>query len=160
MKMEIRIRKAEEKDAQKIAEMLIGIGALHHNGRPDIYKDNLQKYNESDILDILKDENSPIYVAADEEDVVAGYAFCQIKAVENNKALMDREFMYIDDFCVDEKYRKQHIGQTLIQSVLEEAKKIGVDGIELNVWEFNENAIKFYEKCGFTTQKREMEIKL
>lgn len=158
--MEIKIRKAEPKDAEKIAEMLIGIGALHHNGRPDIYRDNLQKYNEKDILEILKDENSPIYVAADESDEVAGYAFCQIKTVENNKALVDRTFMYIDDFCVDEKYRKQHIGKNLMQGVLEEAKKIGVKSIELNVWEFNENAIRFYEKCGFTTQKREMEIVL
>ncbi len=156
--MEIKIRKAEPKDAIKIAEMLIGIGELHHNGRPDIYKDNLQKYNERDILEILKDESTPVYVAADEEDNVAAYAFCQIKEVSESKALVGRKFMYIDDFCVDEKYRKMHIGQTLIQAVTEEAKKMGIPSIELNVWEFNESAIKFYEKCGFVTQKREMEI--
>ena len=158
--MEIKIRKAEPKDAPKIAEMLIGIGELHHNGRPDIYKDNLQKYNENDILQILKDENAPIFVAADENDAVAGYAFCQIKTVEDSKALVGRKFLYIDDFCVDEKYRKMHIGQTLMSAVTEETRKMGIDTIELNVWEFNESAIKFYEKCGFTTQKREMEIKL
>lgn len=158
--MEIRIRKAEPKDAEKIAEMLIGIGALHHNGRPDIYKDNLQKYNEKDIIEILKCEDSPIFVAADEDDNVAGYAFCQLKTVEENKAFVGRRFLYIDDFCVDEKYRKQHIGQTLLKAVTDEAKKMNVASIELNVWEFNESAIKFYEKCGFTTQKREMEIKL
>lgn len=158
--MEIRIRKAEKKDAPKIAEMLVGIGALHHNGRPDIYKDNLQKYNESDILGILQDETSPVYVAADENDAVAGYAFCQIKEVKESKTLVGRKFMYIDDFCVDEKYRKMHIGQTLMQAVSEEARKMNVSSIELNVWEFNESAIKFYEKCGFNTQKREMEIVL
>ncbi len=158
--MEVKIRKAEPRDAVKIAEMLIGIGALHHNGRPDIYKAKLQKYNENDVLEILKDENSPIYVAADENDEVAGYAFCQIKTVENNKALVDRKFMYIDDFCVDEKYRKQHIGKHLMETVAEEARKMKVESIELNVWEFNESAINFYEKCGFTTQRREMEIKL
>ena len=158
--MEIRIRKAESKDAQKIAEMLIGIGTLHHNGRPDIYKDNLQKYNESDILEILKNESMLIYVAVDDEDSVAAYAFCQVKEVSESKALVGRKFMYIDDFCVDEKYRKMHIGQTLMQAITEEAKKIGISGIELNVWEFNESAIKFYEKCGFVTQKREMEIVL
>lgn len=158
--MKIKVRKAEEKDAPKIAEMLISIGALHHNGRPDIYKANLQKYNEKDVLRILEDENAPIFVAADEEDKVAGYAFCVIKTVENSNALVDRKFLYIDDFCVDEKYRKRHVGQTLMQAVTEEAKKMGIDTIELNVWEFNESAVKFYEKCGFTTQKREMEIKL
>ncbi len=156
--MKVTFRKAEPKDATKIAEMLIGIGALHHNGRPDIYKDNLQKYNESDVLEILKDKNMPVYVMADEKDEVAAYAFCQIKEVSESKALVGRKFMYIDDFCVDEKYRKMHIGQTLMEKVTEEARKMDVSSIELNVWEFNESAIKFYEKCGFTTQKREMEI--
>ncbi len=157
--MDIKIRKAEAKDAVQIAEMLIDIGALHHNGRPDIYKDNLQKYNEEDIKKILKDKNTPIYVAVNEETVL-GYVFCQIKTVESNKALVDRKYMYIDDFCVNKNYRKQHIGRMLMDAVFEETRKMEISSIQLNVWEFNESAIRFYEKCGFTTQKREMEIKL
>ena len=156
--MKMQFRKASEKDAPKIAEMLIGIGALHHNGRPDIYKDNLQKYNEEDILLILKDKNSPVFVAADEDDNVAGYAFCIIRSIEETKAFVSRKFLYIDDFCVDEKYRKMHVGTFMMESLLREAKKMDISSIELNVWEFNESAVKFYEKCGFSTQKREMEI--
>lgn len=158
MKMEIKIRKAEEKDAPKIADMLLSIGELHHNGRPDIYRDSLQKYNEKDIIEILKDSEAPIYVAADENDSVVGYAFCQIKNVSSSTAFADRKFVYIDDFCVDEKYRKQHIGKKLLNTVTEEARKMGVGSVELNVWEFNENAVRFYESCGFKTQRREMEI--
>lgn len=156
--MAVKVRKAQLKDVQKIAEMLRSIGELHHLGRPDIYKDNLQKYNEQEIEEILKDENSPIFVAADENDDVAGYAFCIIKEVADTKALVGRRFMYIDDFCVDEKHRKQNIGKQLMQQVIEEGRKMNISSIELNVWEFNGNAVKFYEKCGFTTQKREMEI--
>ena len=40
------------------------------------------------------------------------------------------------------------------------AKELDCDNIELNVWEFNESAMKFYEKMGMTTQRRFMEIKL
>lgn len=156
--MELNFRKAQGKDAAKIAEMLIDIGALHHKGRPDIYKDNLQKYNEEDIKRILGDENSPIFVATDEEDNVAAYAFCIIKTVEASKSLVERKFLYIDDFCVDKKYRKMNIGTFLVEKIVNEARTINVASIELNVWEFNEGAINFYEKCGFTTQKREMEI--
>lgn len=158
--MNLNFRKACEKDAVKIAEMLIDIGALHHKGRPDVYKANLQKYNEKEITEILKDEKSPVYVVTDEEDNVAGYAFCIIKTVEETKALVGRKYLYIDDFCVDGKYRKAGVGTFLMEKVLEEAKKSDVSSIELNVWEFNENAIKFYEKCGFRTQKKEMEFVL
>ena len=156
--MKLNFRKAQEKDAFKIAEMLIDIGALHHNGRPDVYKGNLQKYNEKEVTEILKNENSPVYVVADEEDNVAGYAFCIIRITEETKALVGRKYLYIDDFCVDPQYRKAGVGRFLMEKVLEEAKKSDVSSIELNVWEFNEGAIKFYEKCGFKTQKREMEI--
>ena len=156
--MKLNFRKAMTKDAVKIAEMLIGIGTLHHNGRPDVYKGNLQKYNEQDILEILREENSPVFVATDEDDNVVGYAFCIIKTVEETKALVGRKFLYIDDFCVDENCRNMNVGKFIMENVVKEAKKTDVSSIELNVWEFNEGAIKFYEKCGFRTQKREMEI--
>ena len=158
--MKIKVRKAQNKDAVKIAKMLISIGELHHTGRPDIYRDNLQKYDENDILEFLKDENSPIFVATDENDEVAGYAFCQIKTVNQTDALVGRKYVYIDDFCTDEKYRRQNVGSTLMDYVKTEIKKMGIESIELNVWEFNDSAIKFYEKCGFVTLRREMEIKI
>lgn len=158
--MKIKVRKAQNKDAVKIAKMLISIGELHHTGRPDIYRENLQKYDENDILEILKDENSPIFVATDENDEVAGYAFCQIKTVNQTDALVGRKYVYIDDFCTDEKYRRQNVGSMLMDYVKTEIKKMGIESIELNVWEFNDSAIKFYEKCGFVTQRREMEIKI
>ena len=34
------------------------------------------------------------------------------------------------------------------------------DFLMLNVWEFNENAVRFYEEYGFKTRTRHMEIKL
>ena len=40
------------------------------------------------------------------------------------------------------------------------AKEINVDNLELNVWNFNKQAISFYEHMGFTVQKSTMEIKL
>lgn len=33
-------------------------------------------------------------------------------------------------------------------------------GIELKMWEFNEEALKFYESVGFTTYRRYTELKL
>ncbi len=153
-------RKAEKKDAAKIAEMLIRIGALHHKGRPDIYKAHLQKYDENGILELLKDENTLIFVAADDADSVVGYAFCQIKRVEESHAFEKREYLYIDDFCVDEELRGQHIGTFLMENIFAKTREMGIEKIELNVWEFNSSAIKFYEKSGFKTQRRQMEFLL
>lgn len=48
----------------------------------------------------------------------------------------------------------------LIEEVKKEAKVINCNKIELNCWEFNENAMKFYEKIGLKTQRRIMEIEI
>ena len=39
-----------------------------------------------------------------------------------------------------------------------EAKKNGCDRMDLDVWEFNDGARRFYERWGFATQKRRMDM--
>nr|MCR4790816.1 GNAT family N-acetyltransferase [Treponemataceae bacterium] len=64
---------------------------------------------------------------------------------------------YIDDLCVDENIRGQHIGKSLYDYVLQFAKEEGCYNLTLNVWTLNPNAMKFYEKCGLLPQKIGME---
>ena len=42
----------------------------------------------------------------------------------------------------------------------EYAKEKNCGFLMLNVWEFNENAVAFYEKYGFSTRTRHMELKI
>ena len=65
--------------------------------------------------------------------------------------------LYIDDLCVDEKSRGQHIGRAIYEYVLKFAKENGCYNVTLNVWACNESAMKFYEKCGLSVQKIGME---
>ncbi|MEG1742420.1 MAG: GNAT family N-acetyltransferase, partial [Acetivibrio sp.] len=71
--------------------------------------------------------------------------------------LADIKTLYIDDLCVDEKIRGQHIGKTLYEDVVEFAKKQNCYNLTLNVWSCNEEALHFYEKCGLNPQKIGME---
>ena len=45
----------------------------------------------------------------------------------------------------------------LIAFCREEARKKGFLRMELDMWEFNEGALKFYESVGFRTYRRYME---
>ena len=64
----------------------------------------------------------------------------------------------IDDLCVDECCRGQHIGRTLYDAVLAFARENGCYNVTLNVWSCNESAMRFYEKCGLKPQKVGMEV--
>lgn len=50
------------------------------------------------------------------------------------------------------------IGRALFMFMQEDAKARGFTRIELNMWEFNEGALAFYEALGFTTYRRYMEL--
>jgi ribosomal protein S18 acetylase RimI-like enzyme len=97
-------------------------------------------------------------IMVDENDEVLGYAFCQFIQHIDNNILTDIKTLYIDDLCVDEEKRGMHIGKQLYEYVLDFAKKQGCYNVTLNVWSCNENAMKFYEKCGLVPQKVGMEV--
>ena len=109
-----------------------------------------------DIIEIVKDDNRPIFVAED-DGVVIGYAFCVITDRKDDNVLTDMKNLYIDDLCVDENMRDKHIGTVIYDYVKKYAKEIGCYNLTLNVWSCNESAQKFYERQGLKPQKTTME---
>lgn len=71
---------------------------------------------------------------------------------------MEYKTLYIDDLCVDETLRGQHIGKTLYNFVVGFAKESGCYNLTLNVWSCNQSAMRFYEKCGLKPQKVGLEL--
>ena len=153
----MEIRRAKECDMDGIDRLLLQVLTVHHNGRPDLFKGNTRKYTDEQLKEILHDDKRPVFVAVDEKNDVQGYAFCMFIEHENDNILTDIKTLYIDDLCVDENARGKHIGQELYRYVLSFAKEKGCYNVTLNVWSLNENAMKFYEKCGLVPQKIGME---
>ncbi|MDD7429372.1 MAG: GNAT family N-acetyltransferase [Oscillospiraceae bacterium] len=151
------IRRAAEKDIDGINRLLRQVLEIHHEGRPDLFKTGAKKYNDDELARILDDDGTPVFVAADEDGNVLGYAFCVFIQHSDDNILSEIKTLYIDDLCVDENIRGQHIGKSLYEYVLDFAKKSGCYNVTLNVWYCNESARKFYEKCGLVPQKIGME---
>jgi len=155
--MNVTIRKADIRDIDGIISLLRQVSLLHHEGRPDICNGG-QSYTPDDLGLLIKDKNRPSFVVIVDTDHVAGFCHCEIMRYTEAKFISERTLLYIHDFGVDETYRRQGVGSKLISAVREYALSIGAYDVELGVWEFNENAIRFYEHCGFVTQRRRMEL--
>ncbi len=151
------IRQAIENDIPKIGDLLSQVDMVHHNGRPDIFKIG-RKYSDDELRELLKDEQRPILVSVDENDEVMGYCFCIFQQHINNSVLTDIKTLYIDDLCVDENLRGEHIGKELYEAAVKLAKDSGCYNLTLNVWSLNTSAMKFYESLGLTPQKVGMEL--
>ena len=152
----MKIRFATAEDVPGILNLLQQVGAVHHEGRPDLFRKGAQKYGASQVISMLDASDSPIFVAA-EQGKVLGYGFCKIKAHSQDPVFHDYTELYIDDLCVHEDCRGQHVGTAIYQQILRYAKMRKCHNVTLNVWQFNTSAMKFYEACGLKPQRVFME---
>ena len=150
------IRFAIPEDVPGILELLRQVGRVHHNGRPDIFRSDAQKYGPSQVLAMLDKAETPILVAVEDGNVL-GYCFCQMKTYDRDSVICDHTTCYIDDLCVHENTRGKHVGTALYEATCRYAKSRGCYNITLNVWSCNPSAMAFYEKLGLKPQKVGME---
>lgn len=152
----MNIRRAENKDIPQLDKLLFQVNKVHSDARPDLFKPGAKKYTDEELKAILANDGTPVFAAVDENENILGYAFCVFESAHSS-AMQNRKTLYIDDLCVDEVCRGQHVGTKLYEYVLDFAKREGCYNVTLNVWALNESARKFYEKCGLAVQKIGME---
>lgn len=155
----MEIRRGLEADIPGMIALLHQVGGVHHEIRPDIFRDGALKYDENALKSLLSDKNRPIFVAV-EEGAVLGYCFCVIKDYRGSGVQTDRVEVYIDDLCVDESRRGQGVATALFRHVTQWAQGLGCAFISLNVWRGNDSAMAFYEKMGLTPRHIMLEMKL
>ena len=153
---EINIRSAELRDIPALGRLLYEVHKVHSDVRPDLFKAGARKYTDEQLEEILQSGERPVFVAEQDEQV-AGYAFCSPKQLVGDRSMTDVRTLYIDDLCVDEATRGKHIGTKLYDFVLDFAKRQGYYNVTLNVWADNKAAVEFYEKIGLRVQKIGME---
>lgn len=153
----ITIRRAEDRDAEKVMKLLGEVLELHAKLRPDIFIPGSTKYTREELHGIFRNDDTPVFVAADDSGEVAGYAFCVMKQPPFSTNMKPMKTLYIDDLCVDENCRGQHVGTILFDYVKQFAREQGCYDITLNVWEGN-NAREFYDKMGMFVKETQMEI--
>ncbi len=152
------IKRATPVHADGINKLLRQVLAVHHNGRPDLFKGDTKKYTDEELLEILKDDSRPIFVFSENgTEQVLGYAFCVHQQYTDNNVLTDIKTLYVDDICVDETERGKHVGKALYEYVIDYAGKNGYYNVTLNVWSCNPGAMRFYEKMGMVPFKVGME---
>lgn len=153
------IRRATTEDMEGINSLLRQVLYVHHVDRPDIFRAEGKKYRDDELSAIIADDSTPLFVALDETTgKVLGHCFCAITDVKGHSSLMDCKTLYIDDLCIDESSRGQHIGKALYDFAVNYAKEIGCYNLTLNVWAQNKSALMFYEAMGLGIQKYGMEL--
>jgi len=155
----ITVEKALPRDTADVLSLLEEILRIHHAGRPDIFSDHGAKYTAEDLEKLFSDPMTPSFTVR-EDGAFRGYALCRFVVSDGTPPRHAAKTLYIDDLCVLSDHRGKGLGSAMIEHLKAFAKEENCDRVELNVWEFNLGAMKLYQRCGFSTQRRQLEIKL
>ena len=150
------IKKATMMDFEEIHEIFQEVHDLHLNNTKNTFK-NIDPFTKEEFECVLSDKNSFFLIA--EEIKIIGFIHAFINEREGRKTKFKRT-MHIEHLGVKQTEHNRGIGSKLIEEIKSIAKDNKCDNIILDVYSFNENAIKFYKSKGFKEQRVKMEIEL
>ncbi len=115
----------------------------------DTYKNDLPPLNSSDsFLDNMANKltDNAIFIVCELNEVNLGFA-----AYYANNAKLGEA--YISLIAVNSNYRCNGVGSVILNSIIENVRKLGYNRIKLEVSKDNINGINFYKKNGFVYLK-------
>ncbi|MBQ3265746.1 MAG: GNAT family N-acetyltransferase [Ruminococcus sp.] len=153
------IRFAERDDLEKVNDLRRQVNELHVKGKPEVFKGGFPKELSEYVYEIFDDPLKKI-VVYDSGGAILAFAVLNHITKPENPFMFVRDYLDIDEFGVDEANRRKGIAAQMIAFIRDFAKNEGFSRLELNMWEFNQDALEFYEAVGFTTYRRYMEMDL
>ena len=158
--MKVRVRKATADDYSSLCELFNEMDALHRDALPHIFQQPDGAAREKDYyLGLIADESVALLVAEAGGNLV-GFVHAMVRDVPAFPVFVPRRYATVDGIVVKSGFQNHGIGKILMDKMQEWAIAGCATSIELNVYEFNETAISFYERLGYQTLSRKMSKEL
>ena len=147
---------ARPDDREAVNLLAKQVHAMHVAWRPDIYEMVDEMYPEVRFQDAMKQRQ--LYVAKLDGTVV-GYVLLKIRDYDW-PGVVRRKVMVVDEFCVHDSCRGNGIGKRMMEEARALAKAFRCTDMQLGVYPQNDDAVGFYQKCGFTIRSIDMQRKV
>ena len=158
----MEVRPATPQDVPAVLPMVRKVCAFHEALDPAKYgfRDDPTRMYDRWLVERCTDRRSVFLVAdrAGEPPVLAGFL---VGTVEREIPIYRlKEFGFIHDLWVEEKYRNEGIARQMVTLAIERFRRIGVAQVRLDTAAANEPARNLFAACGFRPSITEMLIEL
>ena len=136
------VERATPADREAI-ERLVAAYIAAEGGRPKVERVSWA------VEQVLKNRFPGVLLVAREKRTLVGVAL----AIYQPSAELGR-MLVIQDFYVDPSVRRKGVGKALAAKLLDEAKAMRIDRVDLEVFPKNEAAAAFWRSLGFRTAGR------
>lgn len=143
-------------DRDAVNELAVESHALHVGWRPDIYSMVEEYFPEKEFSQLIRERK--LYVAKLDNTVV-GFTVLSQHYFEGT-GIVARKVMSVDEFVVHESCRGHGIGKAMMEDIHALARAFRCGDLQLKVYPQNDDAVGFYQKCGFQIQNIGMQKKV
>ena len=147
---------ATSSDRTAVNALARQVHELHVAWRPDIFQMPEELYPIDRFEDCIR--RRELYVAK-LNGIVVGFILLKIKEYDS-PGHVARKVLVVDEICVDQARRNQGIGTEIMIEVRAIAHAFGCTDLQLGVYPQNNEALAFYQKCGFRIRSIDMQMKI
>jgi ribosomal protein S18 acetylase RimI-like enzyme len=125
------------------------VDALHIDREPRIFQNPGKPPRPREYYDSVLSSEEKDLLIAELEGLSVGYLQMELKRVGTDIALLvPQEFAWVCDIVVARAFRRRGVGRALMARAREWARDRGHDQVRLTVFDFNVEAMRFYEAEG------------
>jgi len=140
---ELVIRPARLEDYAEVCSLFDGVDVLHRERLPWLFKTpDVQPRSVEYFARLLEHDESSVIVA-DTGGSIVGVALAMLRSAPDLGVFVRQRWGVLDDLVVTSSWRRRGVGRVLMRAVE------GAPWVELSVYDFNEEARRFYESIGY-----------
>jgi GNAT superfamily N-acetyltransferase len=156
------VRRATDGDIERLMALYEAFHAFHVRGLPDRLRIP-ERGEEGEIrqalASILNRDDAAIFVAEGVEGL-AGLVEVYRRQDEPSPFRVSYVYGYVQSLVVAQRWRTQGLGRQLMDAARTWAREQGATQMRLEMWEFAEGPLHFYEKLGYRTIRRTLALSL
>ena len=159
----IRVRLAESADYSAACRLYAEADALHARERPDRFRPTDRPARSRSLFDTHLADPEQALFAAETDGAVAGLVRVQAferPEISDVPALTPRRYAMVQELVVAQAHQRHGIATRLMTEAHRWALDRGLTEIQLTVYDFNQPALRLYERLGYLAVSRQLSRKL
>ena len=155
----MKIRRATFSDVPALVSLNRVVHAMHVGAHPEIFRQNPPKEVVGGAFRKAMELPHSFWLLAEEDEPVA-FLSAEFREREETWYAMARRMCRLSGFVVAPHFRRQGIARDMLSVLRAEASSRGITRIEVEVWNFNADAIEVYAHLGFNPIMERMSLSL